>query len=342
MAIVNMDGWHAHGLAWAWFQSLEKLGSWRFAFYIRLRNTLNYWKNMNSILVVGAKGMLGCEVVSALDGDPWKTKIASCQVHAVDLEEIDITKTVSVKKCFNSTQPQLVINCAAYTDVDGCETHRDIAMAVNGDGPGNLALACREHKAKLIHISTDFVFDGKKNAPYLPDDPTGPLSVYGESKLAGETAVRQNLEDHIILRTSWLFGQRGKNFVAAIRRLAQQRESLDVVNDQVGSPTYAVDLARAILHLVEVDAVGTFHFCNEGICSRYDFACEIVRQSNLSAEVHSVTSDRFPRPASRPAWSVLDTAQYRQTAGRPIRPWQEALADYLRDFKPDRGDKNEI
>jgi len=287
------------------------------------------WQEIHSILVVGAKGMLGCDVVSVLNNDPWQTNIESCQIHSVDREEIDITKTASVKNCFDSTQPQLVINCAAYTDVDSCETHRDTALAVNGDGAGNLARACRDHNAKLVHISTDFVFDGKTDTPYLPDDPPGPLSVYGESKLAGETAVRQNLEDHIILRISWLFGKHGKNFVSTIRRLARERESLEVVNDQVGSPTYAADLAQAILHLVEVDAVGIFHFCNEGICSWYDFAGAIVRQSNLPVDVRPVGSDRFPRAARRPAWSVLDTGKYQKATRQTIRPWQEALADYL-------------
>ena len=300
------------------------------------------WQEINSILVVGAKGMLGFEVIAVLNDNHWKTKIDSCQIHAVDLEEIDITKIASVKNCFDSTRPQLVINCAAYTDVDGCETNRAIALAVNGDGPANLAQTCRERNAKLVHISTDFVFDGKKETPYLPDDPTDPLSVYGESKLAGETAVRKNLKDHIIIRTSWLFGQHGRNFVTTIRRLARERESLDVVNDQVGAPTYAVDLTQAIFHLVEVDAIGTFHFCNEGICSWYDFACEIVRQSNLSSEVRPVDSDKFPRPAPRPARSVLDTAKYQQTTRQSIRPWQDALADYLRDSVPDDGDKDEF
>ena len=174
------------------------------------RNKLNSWENTNSILVVGAKGMLGSGLVATLHNDPWREKLELCQIHAVDLEEIDITKPISVKKCFEATRPQLVINCAAYTDVDGCETNREIAFAVNGDGPGYLAQACRAHHAKLVHISTDFVFEGKKETPYRPDDPTGPLSVYGESKLAGETAVRNNLEDCIILRASWLFGLYGK------------------------------------------------------------------------------------------------------------------------------------
>jgi dTDP-4-dehydrorhamnose reductase len=294
------------------------------------RIDLNPWQNINSILVVGAKGMLGCDVVAALHNDPWKVKIECDQIHAFDLEEIDITKTASVKKCFDSTRPQLVINCAAYTDVDGCETNRDMAMAVNGDGPGHLAQACREHNAKLIHISTDFVFKGKKDTPYLPDDPTGPLSVYGESKLAGELAVRKRLEDHIIIRTSWLFGLHGKNFVTTIRRLAQEREVIEVVNDQIGSPTYAVDLAQAILYLIDADAQGIYHFSNKGICSWHDFACAIVEQSNLATSVRPVGSDRFPRPAHRPVWSVMDLEKYTQTTGQPIRPWQMALVEFLR------------
>lgn len=282
-----------------------------------------------SVLVVGAKGMLGSEVVAVLNEKDGRELPGCGPVHAVDLEEIDITNIGSVNHCFDCCQPQLVINCAAFTDVDGCETKRNIAMAVNSDGPGNLALACRVHHAKLVHISSDFVFDGQKKTPYLPDDPTGPLSVYGESKLAGEIAVRHTLSNHIVLRTSWLFGKRGKNFVSTICRLAQEQGFLEVVTDQVGSPTYAVDLADAILHLVHAEANGIFHFCNHGSCSWYEFACEIVRQSNLTVEVRPVRSDRFARPATRPAWSVMDTSRYQQSTGQSIRPWQAALTDYL-------------
>lgn len=286
-------------------------------------------KGKRSVLVVGAKGMLGSEVVATLEGRNRQEQIGHCQIHAVDLDEIDITNLDSVNLYFDRCQPQMVINCAAFTDVDGCETNREIAMAVNGDGPRHLALACHAHNAKLVHISTDFVFDGQKKTPYLPDDPTGPLSIYGESKLAGELAVRQTLNDHIILRTSWLFGKKGENFVSTIRRLAQKQEFLEVVTDQIGSPTYAVDLADAIFHLVHANANGIFHFCNGGNCSWYEFACEIVRQSNLTVEIRPVTSEQFARPAVRPGWSVMDTGRYQQITGQSIRSWQEALADYL-------------
>ncbi|MBN1845812.1 MAG: sugar nucleotide-binding protein, partial [Sedimentisphaerales bacterium] len=208
---------------------------------------MNIWNHVNSILIVGARGMLGREVVDALKHEPWKTKIraglsdgtgaldgggGAPEIFAMDLDEIDITKSDSVTNRLASCRPQLVVNCAAYTDVDGCETDRETAWAVNGAGPGNLASACRAIDAKLVHISTDFVFDGQAKIPYKPDDPTGPLSVYGQSKLAGEQAVRQALDNHLIIRTSWLFGQYGKNFVRTIRRIAGQGQSLRVVDDQ--------------------------------------------------------------------------------------------------------------
>jgi len=285
-------------------------------------------KKIKSLLIIGAQGMLGRQLVDALKQEQWRRAFDSCAVHECDIHEVDITDSHSVQRCFEMFSPELVINCAAYTNVDGCESHQQEAFAVNGDGPLHLAQNCQKHRAKLIHISTDFVFDGQGGKPYLPADPTGPISVYGSSKLAGEKAIQEILPDHTIVRTSWLFGKYGPNFIATIRRLADERDTLEIVNDQIGSPTYVVDLSQALLHLVLADARGIFHFCNRGDCSWYDFAVEIVKIFDLNSKVHPITSEKLKRPAPRPQWSVLDTSKYRQLTGQPIRPWQDALKHY--------------
>ena len=285
-------------------------------------------QKIKSLLIIGAQGMLGRQLTDTLKQDRWRRAFDSCALHECDIHEVDITDPQSVRRCFDLFSPQLVINCAAYTNVDGSETHPQQAFAVNADGPLHLAQNCLKHRAKLIHVSTDFVFDGQADRPYLPDDPTGPVSVYGRSKLAGEQAVQKNLTDHAIVRTSWLFGKYGNNFVSTIRRLADERDHLEVVNDQVGSPTYAVDLAQALLHLARADARGIFHFCNTGPCSWFDFALEIVKIFDLKPDVQPITSQKLNRLAPRPKWSVLDTAKYRHLTGQTVRTWQDALKHY--------------
>lgn len=284
----------------------------------------------NHVLVVGAKGMLGREVMSA--AERGLGRLGAAQVVGVDIDEVDITSFGSVEGCFEEYRPDVVVNCAAYTNVDGAETDRDRAFAVNGDGPGNLAHGCSRRGLKLVQISTDFVFDGKVRVPYEEDDRVGPLSVYGESKLAGEEAVRRELADHLIVRISWLFGRWGPNFVTTIRRLARERDELPVVSDQVGSPTYAADVVEAVGLLLEAQANGTVHFHNAGHCSWYDFAAEIVRQSGLGATVRPVGSEEYPRPARRPAWSVMSLERYEQLTGQAPRPWRAALGAYLAEL----------
>ena len=288
------------------------------------------WGKIDSVVIVGAKGMLGAELVEVLSGSDWAQGAGDHRIYAGDIAELDITDRGSVRRYLKPLDPQLVINCAAYTDVDGCESHRAEAFAVNADGAGNLAEVCGELDAKLVHISTDFVFDGKASSAYRCEDEPDPLSVYGQSKLAGERAVEQGLADHLIVRISWLFGKYGRNFVTTMRRLAQEREYLEVVDDQIGSPTYAVDLAEALLYLVGVEAVGMYHFRNEGQCSWYEFACRIVQEFGLSTPVRPITSEQLKRPAPRPSWSVLDISKYKQATGQSVRGWPEALDHYVK------------
>jgi dTDP-4-dehydrorhamnose reductase len=270
------------------------------------------------ILVVGANGMLGHDLMELLEGD----------VRGVDLPEMDITDFSSVRKTLLTLKPEIIINAAAYTDVDGCETNVETAMAVNGEGVGLLTLTAREIDAKLVQVSTDYVFDGGKGSPYLEDDAIGPLSVYGESKLAGELNAAMSPR-HLIVRTQWLYGLHGKNFVETMLRLAGEKNELAVVDDQIGSPTFTRDLALAIKALVDKGCTGTYHFANSGFCSWNEFAKTIFAEEGLAITVNPMTTEQLGRPARRPLYSTLDCGKLARDVGFTPRNWREALREYL-------------
>ena len=270
------------------------------------------------ILVVGANGMLGRDLMTVLPGEP----------RGVDIEEIDITSPESVRMVMVTLKPEVVVNAAAYTNVDGCETNRDLAFAVNGAGVGHLARASADIGAKLVHISTDYVFDGSKGSPYQEDDPTGPLSVYGQSKLLGEQNARLN-PDHLIIRTQWLYGIHGNNFVETMLRLATDRTELSVVDDQIGSPTWTVDLAQAIQSLVKGGLRGTYHAANAGFCSWNEFARAIFTGAEVKISVKPMTTMELNRPAPRPLYSTLDCGKLTRDTGFTPQGWREALKSYL-------------
>jgi dTDP-4-dehydrorhamnose reductase len=294
------------------------------------------------------------------------------QVIAADIEEVDITDPGSVAALIHETAPHVIINCAAYTDVDGCESNREKAFAVNGVGAGNLAAAARACGARFIHISTDFVFDGEKDEPYDEADAPRPINAYGESKLDGERRVQAAFAtggqagggsvgipacapgrgsagipacapgrgsagipacapagDWVILRTAWLYGRHGRNFVDTILRLGAQKPQISVVADQVGCPTYAADLAETIWRVAQSRITGIFHAVNQGSCSRFEQAREIVRLAGLSAQVVATTSAAFPLPARRPACTILSTEKLVAATGHALRSWRAALAAYL-------------
>lgn len=271
------------------------------------------------ILIVGDQGMLGHDLMTTLPG----------QVRGVDLEEVDITSLDSVQRLLVTLRPTVVINAAAYTDVDGCESNRDLAMQVNGEGVGYLAMVTREIGALLVQVSTDYVFAGDKGSPYQEDDPTSPLSLYGESKLAGELNARINPK-HLIVRTQWLYGLHGKNFVETMLRLATERTELTVVDDQVGSPTWTMDLAGAIAALIDRGCRGTYHAANAGICSWNEFARAIFAETGTPMTVQPMTTGQLNRPARRPLYSVLDCSKLERDAGFRPQPWREALQGYLK------------
>ena len=271
------------------------------------------------ILVTGAQGQLGREV--ARQGSPHELILT-------DYDTLDITNAKAVEAFMREHKPEAVIHCAAYTNVDGAEQDTDGAFRVNVIGAQNLAAGCLETGARMVYVSTDYVFDGTKPTPYRETDPVSPQSVYGHTKWQGEEMVRALLGRHYIVRTAWLYGD-GNNFVRTMLRLAENGSALRVVDDQVGTPTSTVDLSRAIFKLLESPAYGTYHATCQGQCSWYEFACEIFHQKGKKIEVIPVTTEEFPRPAKRPAHSVLDNYMLRMTVGDPMRTWQEALAEYL-------------
>jgi dTDP-4-dehydrorhamnose reductase len=274
------------------------------------------------VLVLGHKGMLGTDLMARLGGRH--------EVTGKDVDDVDIASADSCRRVILDAEPQVVINAAAFTDVDGCETHVDACMAVNAEGVRNMAVACEEIGAKIVHISTDYVFDGTKREPYREDDPTNPLSVYGHSKLAGETLLQSSSARYILIRTAWLYGVHGRNFVKTIINKARTEKKLRVVDDQTGSPTFAWDLAGAIMVLIEGDHTGIFHVTNRGTCSWYEFACKIIQYKGIpDVDIAPVQSDQFPRPASRPAYSVLNCRKFMETTGKVMRFWQLALQDCL-------------
>jgi len=250
----------------------------------------------------------------------------------------DITDRQSVSRAILEIKPDIVIHAAALTDVDGCEWDKKRAYRINADGTKNVALACKSIGAVLVYISTDFVFDGKKKRPYRESDKTSPLGVYADSKLKGEAAVKKILKKYFILRTSWLYGKNGKNFVDTIVAKAKELGSLKVVDDQVGSPTYAVDLAKAIGVLVDKCAsaqehksasYGIYHVSNSGSVSWYEYAKAIVKLANVRAEVLPISSDELDRPAKRPAMSTLDNSKFMKFTRYKMRNWKTALKEYL-------------
>ena len=282
------------------------------------------------VLLTGSNGQLGRELTRQLE----KKKIDHV---GYDIPEFDVTDKEKIAAIIAKEQPTVIINCGALTNVDGCETQRDLAMAINAVGPKYLAEIARDQDMVLVQVSTDYVFDGAgiikdgELRPYLETDPVDPKTVYGESKAAGEKAVAETTPKHFIVRTAWLYGD-GNNFVKTMLELAAKHPQLTVVNDQVGSPTSTVDLAAAIIDLIETDHYGIYHGTCEGQCSWYDFALEIFRLSGIDIPVAAVTSEQFVRPAPRPKYSVLENKALNDLKMNNFRPWQLSLAEYLENL----------
>jgi dTDP-4-dehydrorhamnose reductase len=274
------------------------------------------------VLVTGAGGMLARAVTPALER-------AGHTVAALTRAQLDVTDAARVRAAVVATRPDWACHLAAYTDVDGCETNTEHALRVNGDAAGHVAAAARAADAAVLAISSDYVFPGDDPRPRREDDAVGPVSAYGRSKLAGEAAVRAANPCHLIVRTAWLYGRGGKNFVDTIRDRALAGTPLAVVDDQHGAPTWTVDLAAALVELMERDVTGTLHVTNGGACTWHEFAREICAQVGARVEVARQSSAQLARPAKRPAYSVLDTGRLTQALGHGLPHWRDALVRYV-------------
>ncbi|MED4225111.1 dTDP-4-dehydrorhamnose reductase [Neobacillus cucumis] len=276
------------------------------------------------VVVTGAAGQLGKDVLRELAS-------RNHNAFGADRGQLDITIEADVLSYISEIKPDVILHCAAYTNVDAAETDEETAYQINASGTENLAKAAKQVGAKLLYVSTDYVFDGTASEPYETDQPTSPLGAYGRTKLAGEHLLQQHLDRFFIVRTAWVFGIYGNNFVKTMIRLGKERGEVGVVHDQVGSPTYTVDLARFMVELMETEKYGIYHATNGGVCSWYEFAVEIFKQAGLDVTVNPLTTDQFPRPAKRPAYSVLSKKKIEEQGLTPLRDWKEALAAYLQE-----------
>ena len=283
----------------------------------------------NNIIVTGASGMLGTELVRLLRERGGQVLEADAVISRDGQVRLDITDSDAVAQLISRFRPRVVYNCAAFTDVDGAERKEELALKINGQGTGNLAKACRDNGAFFVHVSTDYVFDGNARQPYMPDSPTGPQTAYGRSKLAGEQQIQGIGGKWLIVRTSWLFGREGKNFVDSIVGLAKKNTILKVVDDQKGCPTYAPDLAHCLVDLAGKGLEGIYHFCNGPSCSWYEMAQEAIQIAGIKCEVQPCVSSEYPRPAKRPSYSVLDCEKTYQELDWKVPGWQEAVRKHI-------------
>lgn len=278
---------------------------------------------MKKILVTGCYGQLGRAINKELAADD-RFELVNTDVDTLDICSIEATKNL-----VDEVKPYAIINCAAHTNVNLCETDEDNAFRINAIGPRNLSIAAESVGAKMIHVSTDYVFDGSADHPYREYDPVCPLGVYGRTKLEGELFVKEFSKRHMIIRTAWLYGD-GKNFVKTMLGAAQTHDTVRVVRDQIGSPTSASELAKAIHYLLPTDNYGTFHGTCEGSCSWADFTEEFYRLAGLKTVVEHITTDEYPTPAKRPAYSVLENYMLNMTTDFKFAQWQDAIAEYMK------------
>ena len=290
------------------------------------------------ILITGSNGQLGNELQKIVatgkaEIGAVSEEIKNAEVFAMDVDTLDITNLEQVKKVLNEVKPDVVINCAAATNVDGCEANQDLAFKINSLGPRNLAMVAEELGAKIVQVSTDYVFSGVGETPLKESDLVAPVSVYGKTKLLGEEFVRDFSTKYYIVRTAWLYGYVGHNFVYTMMKLGKDRDTLNVVNDQLGNPTHANDLAYHILKLIQTEEYGVYHCTGKGECSWYNFASEIMKLSGRNCTVNPCTSEEYksmyPNSADRPAYSSLDNMMLRCTIGDEMRDWKDALKTFM-------------
>lgn len=277
------------------------------------------------VLVTGVKGQLGFDVVNELEK-------RGMEAIGVDIDEMDITDAGSVTKVITGAKPDAVIHCAAYTAVDAAEDNEEVCRKVNAEGTQNIASVCKTLDIKMIYISTDYVFDGEGEKPWEPEDTRNPVSVYGQTKYEGELAVQNTLEKYFIVRIAWVFGINGKNFVKTMLKLAETRDTLTVVNDQFGSPTYTYDLAKLLVDMVQTEKYGIYHATNEGICTWYEFACAIFETAGIKMKVQPVSSAEYAAKAKRPCNSRMSKEKLTEAGFEKLPAWQDALERYIKEL----------
>ena len=275
------------------------------------------------VLVTGVKGQLGYDVVNELEK-------RGHEAVGVDIQEMDITDSAQTEKVITEAGVEAVIHCAAYTAVDAAEDNAELCRRVNAYGTENVARVCGKLDLKMLYLSTDYVFDGEGTRPWEPDDERHPLNVYGQTKYEGELAVEKYLKKFYIVRIAWVFGKNGKNFIRTMLNLAENHDTLTVVNDQIGSPTYTYDLAALLVDMIETDKYGFYHATNEGLCSWYEFACEIFRQAGKQVKVIPVSSEEYPAKAKRPHNSRMNKDKLEANGFQRLPAWQDALGRYLK------------
>lgn len=277
------------------------------------------------VFVTGVKGQLGYDVMNELEKQ-------GLEGIGVDIDEMDITDADQVNKVIKEAAPDAVIHCAAYTAVDAAEDNEEICRKVNAQGTENIAKVCEELDIKMMYISTDYVFNGQGERPWEPDDEREPLNVYGQTKYEGELAIEEHVKKFFTVRIAWVFGVNGKNFIKTMLNLGKTQDHLTVVNDQTGSPTYTYDLARLLVDMIQTDKYGRYHATNEGLCTWYEFACEIFKQAGMDVSVAPVSSDEYPAKAKRPSNSRMDKSKLTANGFQPLPTWQDALSRYLKEI----------
>ena len=277
------------------------------------------------VFVTGVKGQLGYDVMNELEKQ-------GLEGIGVDIDEMDITDADQVNKVIKEAAPDAVIHCAAYTAVDAAEDNEEICRKVNAQGTENIAKVCEELDIKMMYISTDYVFNGQGERPWEPDDEREPLNVYGQTKYEGELAIEEHVKKFFTVRIAWVFGVNGKNFIKTMLNLGKTHDHLTVVNDQTGSPTYTYDLARLLVDMIQTDKYGRYHATNEGLCTWYEFACEIFKQAGMDVSVAPVSSDEYPAKAKRPSNSRMHKSKLTANGFQPLPTWQDALSRYLKEI----------
>ncbi len=292
-----------------------------------MKSNMGHELRMNNmkVLITGANGQLGKDLVSILG--------QNAEVYGMNRNDLDVTNADLCTEIISSIKPDVIVHAAAYTAVDKAESDEDAAYKVNAIGSRNIAVVAEKIGSKVCYISTDYVFDGESSVPYREYDNTNPQGVYGKSKRAGEILIQTLCSKYFIVRTSWVYGLYGHNFVKTMIKVGSEKDSLKVVNDQTGSPTYTVDLSYFIQDLIKTEHYGIYHASNTGVCSWFEFAKAIFEEAGMSTQVEPCTTDEFPRPAPRPKYSVMEHLAIRTNGFNDLRPWREALSDFMKQYK---------